>query len=72
MDRGCRQASRQAAVVRQEAADRGAVVQRTPYLVQREEPSWKKKGQNAIAQRNHLYIRANFTLLSPQKPQEHA
>ena len=32
----------------------------------------KKVGQNASAQRNHLYIPANFTFLTAQKPQEHA
>ena len=32
----------------------------------------KKGGRNTSAQRNHLYIRANFTCLSAQKPQEHA
>ena len=32
----------------------------------------KKVGRNARAQRNHLYIRANLTCLTAQKPQEHA
>ena len=32
----------------------------------------KKVGQNASAQSNHLYIRANFTRLTAQKPQRHA
>ena len=32
----------------------------------------KKVGRNGSAQRNHLYIWANFTCLSAQKPQEHA
>ena len=73
VDWGCRQASRQAAVVRQVAQDRGAVVRQTPYLVQRHGlPSKKKLGRKASAQRNHLYIRGNSTFLTAEKPQEHA
>ena len=32
----------------------------------------KKHGRDGSAQRNHLYILANFTFLTAQKPQEHA
>ena len=73
MDRGCRQAARQAVVVRQVAQDRGAVVRQTPCLVQRQWLSRKKTvGRNASAQRLHLYIGTNFTCLTAHKPQEHA
>ena len=72
VDRGCRQASRQAVVGIQVAQDGGAVVRPPPILCKHKGCREIKIGRNANTQHNHSYIQANFTCLTAQKPQEHA